>query len=87
MGALAEEMEMIREEGRAEGFAEGLAEVRAEEHERLLSNAVEFYSQLFVKIRSETGKSAEEVISMLHILPEFRDEVLACIMELEDRTA
>ncbi|MBR1888425.1 MAG: hypothetical protein IJ810_00500 [Candidatus Methanomethylophilus sp.] len=83
-------MEMIREEGRAEGLAEvraeGRAEGRAEEHERLLSNAVEHYSLLFVKLRSETGKSAEEVISDLHILPEFRDEVLVCLMELEDRT-
>jgi len=71
LGALAEEMKMIREEGRAEG--------RAEEHERTVSNAVEYYLQSFAKMMSETGKSAEEVISELHILPEYYDRVLDSI--------
>lgn len=81
LGALAEEMKMIREEGRAEGRAEGREEGRAEEHERTVSNAVEYYLQSFAKIMSETGKSAEDAISELHILPEYYDRVLDSIQK------
>ncbi len=64
MGALAEEMEMVREEGREEGS------------ERKLSELVEFYAKYVAKKMSETGKTAEEIMSDLPILPECYDRVL-----------
>ena len=64
MGALAEEMEMVREEGREEGS------------ERKLSELVEFCAEYVAKKMSETGKTAEEIMSDLPILPECYDRVL-----------
>ena len=64
MGALAEEMEMVREEGREEGS------------ERKLSELVEFYVEYVAKKMSETGKTAEVIMSDLPILPECYDRVL-----------
>ena len=64
MGALAEEMEMVREEGREEGS------------ERILSELVEFCAEYVAKKMSETGKTAEEIMSDLPIFPECYDRVL-----------
>ena len=68
MGALAEEMEIVREEGREEG--------RKEERARRDAELAEYYAAEILRKRDETGYSVEKILSETIVPPELLDLIL-----------
>ncbi len=68
MGALAEEMEIVREEGREEG--------RKEERARRDAELAEYYAAEILRKRDETGNSVEKILSEMIVPPELLDLIL-----------
>jgi len=64
MGALAEEMEIVREEGRKEERARRDAEL------------AEYYAAEILRKRDETGYSVEKILSEMIVPPELLDLIL-----------
>ena len=75
MGALAEEMEIVREEGREEG--------REEERGRRDAELAEFYAAEILKKKDETGRSVEEILSETIVPPELLDLIKDRIREIQ----
>ena len=71
MGALAEEMEIVREEGREEGREGRDAEL------------VGFYAAEILKKKDETGRSVEEILSETIVPPELLDPIKDRIREIQ----
>ena len=72
MGALAEEMEIVRKEGREEGREEG----RKEERARRDAELAEYYAAEILRKRDETGYSVEKILSETIVPPELLDLIL-----------
>ena len=72
MGALAEEMEIVREEGRKEGREEG----RKEERARRDAELAEYYAAEILRKKDETGYSVEKILSETIVPPELLDLIL-----------
>ncbi len=72
MGALAEEMEIMREEAREDGFDEGREKGRKE----TISEFADYYCTEIQGMMAERGISAEEAIAELRVPARCRDAVL-----------
>ena len=72
MGALAEEMEIMREEAREDGFEEGREEGRKE----TISEFADYYCTEVQGMMAERGISAEEAIVELRVPAGCRDAIL-----------
>lgn len=73
MGALAEEIELVREEGREEGRSCRDAEL------------VEFYTAEILKRSDETGRSVEDILPETILPPELLDAIRKRLSDLQKR--
>ena len=80
MGALAEEMEIMREEAREDGFEEGREEGRKagreEGRKEIISEFADYFCAEIRGMMAERGISAEEAIAELRVPAGCRDAVL-----------